>query len=257
MSNINLNVTNRYNWSSTLFSSLNTNNSTFGGISSTLGDYSLIKSGVYKKLLTAYYQTQDSSDTDTKTTVNKDSETTLSRDEKISESLTSVKTSAKSLKDAASALKKSSLYETTKNEDGEEIDPKDKIKSAVKDFVSAYNSFVENGNQSGVTSIQNKTLNVMKATASNAKLLDSVGITTGNGGKLSLDESKLDSASMSTLKSLFQSSGSYGSTVEYTANESYRVANSNTYNFSNGSSYSYTGSYSMLGTTNRFLDNYL
>lgn len=276
------------NYFSSLFG--NSENSMFGGFSSSFGDYSLIRSGVYKKLLNSYYKNVGGTDTSSesessqtktessryriKSAVELDAEKTgknLHKEEAASGSssttqtgtaadtgtLSAIKTSAKGLADSASALASKSLYEETEQEDGSKTDVTKAVKSALKSYVDAYNTYMSNAGKTNNNSIQDKNLTMLKANASNAKLLKEVGITTGEKGKLEFDESKVDSTSLSIVQSLFQGSGSYGDTIKNTASESYRVANSATYNEGSGSSYSTSGSYSVLGTTNSILDQYL
>lgn len=279
------NVLNNNNYFSSLFSNLGTN-SPFSSFSSSLGDYSMIRSGVYKKLLTSYYtnvkNTDSSSDSSSKSSSTssrytvksateldawktgknlKDTTSSAVSSTKTSSSstdaLSAIKTSAQSLADSASALASKSLYEETENEDGEVTDVTDAVKSALKDYVDAYNTYMEKSSGTDNTSIQNKNLTMLKANSSNSRLLKEIGITTGSNGKLVFDDSGFDSSKVSTVKSLFQGSGSYGNTITNTANESYRVANSTTYNTGNGSSYSTSGAYSILGSTNSILDQYL
>lgn len=276
------------NYFSSLFG--NSENTMFGGISSSFGDYSLIRSGVYKKLLNSYYKnvgevdsssdrTSAQTNTDSsryriKSAVELDAEKTgknLKEQETTSGSssttqagtaadtsaLSAIKTSAKSLADSASALASKSLYEEEELEDGSKTDVTEAVKSALKSYVDAYNTYMSNAGKSNNNSIQDKNLTMLKANASNAGLLKEVGITTGEKGKLVFDDTKVDSTNVSKVQSLFQGSGSYGDTIKNTANESYRVANSVTYNEGSGSSYSTSGAYSILGTTNSILDQYL
>ena len=84
-------------------SSKNSNNSVssiFGETSTLLGDYSMIKSGSYKKLLTAYYASQK---TDNKSNGTSTSGSTAN--------LVDIKTTAVKLKQSLSKLSETSLYE--------------------------------------------------------------------------------------------------------------------------------------------------
>lgn len=238
-----------------LFNTTSNSNSSsfFTNSSSLLGDYSMIKSGAYKKLLTAYYKQQESTDSSEKTSSS--SKTVTSSDEKAK--LSSVKLNASTLKEAADALNKSSLYQTTgTDEDGNKVYDRDKINSAVKSYVTAYNTYVESSSKVDSTSVLSKTLSMVKSTASNKKLLQDIGITIGSDNKLVLDEEKLSKASVSTLSALFKGSGSYGNTVSQRASESYKLANSATYT-GNSASYTYSGNYSVMGSTDNMLNQLL
>lgn len=225
----------------------------FGGGSSMLSDYSMIKSGAYKKLLTAYYKTQGS-DGKTESTSDKktDKENTVENGK-----LLTVKTDSSTLMEAAEKLGKSSLYEPTgKDEKGKDIYNTDEIKKSVKDFVSAYNSYLDSTSGVDNISVLNKSLSMVKKTASNQKLLKEAGITIGENNKLVLDEEKLSKANMSTLTSLFTGRFSYMDEVSQKASETNRIANSAAYTGSKGASYTYSGSYSMLGTSNNSWEKY-
>lgn len=220
----------------------------FSGGTSVLGDYSMIKSGVYKKLLTAYYEkngtTTDSTDKDEST----DSTQTL----------TNVKTAASDLAESTDALSKSSLYKTTGvDENGDYTYDRDKIKTAVKDFVSDYNDYMASAGDADSLGVLNKTLSIQKATASNKALLSSVGITIGKDNKLVLDEETLDKAKISDLTSLFKGSGSYGDSVNSKVTDVYKLANNTAFSNTHASSYTFNGTYSTLGTSNGSINTYL
>jgi flagellar capping protein FliD len=176
-----------------------------------------------------------------------------------------VKSDAEALKDATDALSKKALYKpktdeqgnTLYDEDGNKVYDTDSIKKSVQEFVTAYNSYMDSAGSVENTSVLNKTLSIVKKTASNQNLLKEVGITIGKDNKLTLDEEKLESAHITTLTSLFQGNSSYGDSVSQKAAESYKVANSEAYTNTRASSYTYNGAYSILGTANGTLDKYL
>lgn len=241
---------NYFNYFFNTSDSSNSSSSIFGNTSSMLGDYSLIKSGSYKKLLTAYYKTYD---TEGNVKSSKDSDTEGDSTGK----LLNVKSDAGALKEAADALNTASLYETKKDEEGKDVYDMDAIKKSVKNFVSAYNDYLDSAGNVESTSILNKTLSVVKKTSANQNLLKEVGITIGKDNKLTLDEEKLEKAHVTTLSSLFKGYGSFGSGIAQKASESYKVANSAAYTNTRASSYTYNGAYSILGTSNGTLDQYL
>lgn len=218
----------------------------FSGTSSAIGDMSLIKSGSYKKLLNAYYSTQkenakkslDGTDTDDETSATDSTG-----------SLQMAKSDAESLLDALDGLNTKSLYKNTLDEKGKPVYDTDKINSAVKKYVEAYNSFVDSTGDLNSTKMLSKTLDVIKNTKKNAGLLADIGITIGKDNKLTLDEDKLKKSNMTTVNTLFVGSGSYGSSVTSKASASYRIANSTAYTNNHASAYTYNGAYSYLGTT--------
>ena len=168
-----------------------------------------------------------------------------------------LKTGAKSLSDAASALQKDSLYKVETAEDGTSAVDRSKITSALKSFVGAYNTYIEQTGQSSKSTVQKQNLSALKATAANSKLLAEVGISYDKKGNLTLDETKAQKASLSTIKSLFQGGGSYGDTIGDKATATYRLANSASYKTSGGTRYSSQGTYSTLGNTSNLLDQLL
>ena len=207
--------------------------------SNPLGDYALIKSGVYKKLLNAYYEKNGTTDKTTKT-------------------LTTVKSAAEDLKDSVEELGKSSLYKTTGvDKDGNYTYDRDAITKAVKKYVTDYNSYMESAGDAESLGVLSKTLNIQKATATNKGLLKSIGITIGKDNKLVVDEEKLNNASISDLTSLFKGSGSYGDSVSKKANEVYKLANNTAMSNTHASSYTFNGTYSTMGTSSGSINKYL
>lgn len=215
----------------------------------------MIKSGAYKKLLTAYYK-QGEDDTEASGTDSGSKTSAISSQEK--NKLLNVKSDASNLKEAADVLNSSSLYRAVKkDEEGNDVYDMDKIKDAVKGYVTSYNSYIDSSADVESTAVLSKTLSMVKATASNKGLLSDIGITIGKDNQLALDEEKLSKASVSKISSLFKGSGSYGNTIAQRASESNRLANSATYSGNHASSYTYSGNYSVMGDANSMLDKLL
>lgn len=227
-------------------------NSLFGSLSSSLSDYSMIRSGAYGKLMKAYY----AKEADTTQKTDKTAQMSTQEKEQLQQ-MQELKTGAKSLSDAASALQKNSLYEAKTAEDGTSAVDRSKITSALKSFVGAYNTYIEQTGKSSKSTVQKQNLSALKATAANSKLLAEVGISYDKKGNLTLDETKAQKASLSTIKSLFQGGGSYGDTIGDKATATYRLANSASYKTSGGTRYSSQGTYSTLGNTSNLLDQLL
>ena len=234
-------------------------NSLFGSLSSSLSDYSMIRSGAYGKLMKAYYakeaDTTQKTDKTDKTKKNDKTAQMSTQEKEQLQQMQELKTGAKSLSDAASALQKDSLYKVETAEDGTSAVDRSKITSALKSFVGAYNTYIEQTGKSSKSTVQKQNLSALKATAANSKLLAEVGISYDKKGNLTLDETKAQKASLSTIKSLFQGGGSYGDTIGATA--TYRLANSASYKTSGGTRYSSQGTYSTLGNTSNLLDQLL
>lgn len=175
--------------SSNFFSSYALQSSNSGGsLTSSLGDYALIKSGSYKKLLNSYYKKTDSS---------KNADTEEVKKEK--KNLVTAKSDADALNSSVKTL-----METTFTEDN-----RDAIKENVQGFIEAYNSLVDSGSDVEDKSVLRNTLWMTQASTSMSKLLTDAGITIGKGNKLSLDETKFGNAEMTVLKTLFTGSNSY------------------------------------------------
>jgi len=234
-------------------SNINNGTSFLGGMSNMLGDYSMIKSGAYKKLLNSYYKTQSENVESSDKT---DGEDTSSK--KAAGTLLNVKSDAEDLKSAVDALNNPSLYKPTgKDENGKEVYDKDKIKETLQNFVDTYNSYIDSAGDVDDTSVLRTALNVVKRTSSNRGLLSEIGISVDKDNKLKLDEKKLSDAHLTTMSSLFEGYGSYGNNISRKASESYQLANSAAYTNKHGSSYTYSGAYSILGSSSSLLDKYL
>lgn len=227
-------------------SSRNTNNSVsslFGETSSLLGDYSMIKSGGYKKLLTAYYASQK---TDNK------SDGTASSDK--TSTLVDIKTNSVKLKQSLSKLSDSSLYEKKTDKDGNKDYDRDAITGAVKNFVDAYNNYVDSSAKADSTGVLSRSLSIVKNTNANSVLLSKSGISIGKDNKLSLDEDTLKKTDVNVLKTLFSGVGSLGDTISSKASESFGIANSAVFNKDHAATYTYNGAYAAFANTNNWFN---
>lgn len=226
-----------FNNYSFLFSNQTQNSGSFSyGIN--LGDYASIKNGSYGKLLKAYYGDNSSTAKSMlgSSINNKEEKKDLAKLQQTSDSL---KESADALltKGNKSAFNKKDI--TTKNEDGTTTTKNDYDTNAiyknVKSFVDSYNSMVKAGGDAKSDSIVRQTYNMTKTTASYEKLLANVGISVGKDNQLTINEEDFKKANMEQVKSLFNTSGSYGyqvsakaSQINYTADKEAEKAN--TYN---------------------------
>ena len=197
-----------------LFSSLSSNKS--GGANlNFLSDYAMIKNGSYAKLMKAYYNS-DSNDTVKSIAGNKTAVTDADK-----KALTKVQSAADALKESADALmevgkdsvfNKKSVTATDKNgveTTTQEYDV-DKIYKAVKNFVDDYNDVVKAVDDAGNEKVTNRAVSMANATGSNENLLGKMGITINEDATLSIDEKAFKAADMSTVKSLFNGTGSFG-----------------------------------------------
>jgi hypothetical protein len=179
-----------------------------------LSDYASIKNGSYGKLMKAYY----GGNNNVNSIVN-NSSTSTSKDNTTQ--LKSIETAAESLKSSADKLLETgskSLFNgkevTTTDEAGvattkTEYDT-DALFKAVSSFVNDYNNVIDKAGDSNTSSIINRVNSLSNMTKSNKNLLERVGITIGENGKLSIDEEVFKKADMTTAKTLFNGTGSYG-----------------------------------------------
>ena len=139
-------------------------NSLFGSLSSSLSDYSMIRSGAYGKLMKAYYakeaDTTQKTDKTDKTKKNDKTAQMSTQEKEQLQQMQELKTGAKSLSDAASALQKDSLYKVETAEDGTSAVDRSKITSALKSFVGAYNTYIEQTGKSSKSTVQKQKLQI-------------------------------------------------------------------------------------------------
>lgn len=183
-----------------LFSSLSAGSSASAGSSfvSSLGDLNMIKSGVYKKALKAYYDTVDSDELETISGSGKaDSNNSLSL----------VKSSAKELNESAKELQ---------SMDFDKADRED-ILANVKDFAEDYNSMLNSTKNLNSYSMLQTAVWATKQVDISEGLLEKVGIKVGEDNTLSVDEDTFKKANVSDIKALFEGNGSLASRISQKA----------------------------------------
>lgn len=215
--------------------------------SSVLGDYALIQSGSYKKLMQAYYKSISESE----------------ENEDSTQDMLTAKADASALnKTAAGLVDNKTLFESLKDEDGKEIldedgnktYDRDEIKKAVQSFVDEYNALLDSAGDLNNTSVLSKTLRMVKEMDVNSNLLSKVGIKIGSDNKLTIDEEKLAKADISDLKTLFSGKNSLADKISQKAAQIYNITNSNAYTNTRAATYTFDGTTSVLGTKNGYLD---
>lgn len=210
----NSSVTNRYsNLTSSVLGSGNGN---------ALGDLALIKSGAYKKLLSAYYKNEKSSAA---------KNTEPDKAEKIK--LVTAKSDASKLKAGAEALKKTELTEENR----------DNIKEKLQSFVDGYNALIDSGSAVDTQSVLRNELWMTQMTAKNAGVLEDIGIKIGTDNKLSIDDEKFAKAQLTTMKTLFQGNDSYMGRVAARASSIESIAKADASKGTHASAYTNTGEY--------------
>ncbi len=230
-------------------SSFGSSNSSISNFYSSLGDYNIIRTGGYKKLLKAYYATQKA-DTSTKS-----SDSTSKSNEYLNsltdQTMVTTKEKADKLSTSAAALTAkgtNSLFEkkymtVTDEETGEKTTTKDydrnAINTAVKNFVSDYNAAVKNSTNSTNYSVSSNGQYMARQTSVYKTSLENVGININADNTLSIDEDKFNAADVEDLKKVFNDTYSFAGE---TANRA-RMISQAASNASTSSLYGQNGGY--------------
>lgn len=216
--------------------------------SGVLGDYALIQSGSYKKLMQAYYKSVSES----------------GENEDSTKDMLTAKSDASTLnKTAAGLVDNKKLFESLKDKDGKEIldedgnktYDRDGIKKAVQSFVDEYNALLDSAGELNNTSVLSKTLRMVKDVDVNSNLLNKVGIKIGSDNKLTIDEEKFAKADISDLKTLFNGKNSLADKISQKSAQIYNITNSNAYTNTRAATYTFDGTTSVLGTKNGYLND--
>lgn len=203
------------------------NQSFFGGIGNTnsysnfLSDYASIRNGSYRRLLKAYYGTRNSSGT-TSTGAGSSTSNILDQileerkhpkiTQETSEANSKLASGIPTLTNTVKALQNDTTY--TASEDGK-TSARDKVVSALKNYVTEYNEVVSAAKKSTLSNKTSYIASMMKSTSANADKLKEIGITVNGNGTLQFVEGQAKKADISKVQDLFSSknSMSYGSVV--------------------------------------------
>ncbi|MBQ4530586.1 MAG: hypothetical protein IJA36_08280 [Lachnospiraceae bacterium] len=219
---------------SSLFSSLSSSNSSTNQTFSLLGDYASIKSGSYKKLLSAYYaldsDSQKASTTNTKLTEKLDSE-----------SWKEVASDISSLKSSADTLIETEITEENRSD----------IEKEISTFVKSYNEVLDSSSDVSSSSLSKKTEWMTRITGNYSDALEKIGITVKEDDTLSLDSEVLSKASLKDIESVFSDSYSYAGQVNSAVNLMAQVA-SNSGSSNTASLYTSSGTYSNLSSSSLY-----
>lgn len=210
---------------STLFSSLSSGSGTksSSSTSSLLSDYYSIRNGSYKKLLTAYYNKYGTEDNKT---TSKTSYASNSTSSDSSKTLAAAKSDSSKLTESTQALLQKgskSLFNKVTQTDKEgntttDYD-RDKIYDSLKSFVDNYNTVIDSADNINTSSILRSISGMTSTTKSNEKMLAQIGITINSDNTLSINQDTVKSADVEKIKSLFNSTGSYGYYISAKASE--------------------------------------
>ncbi|MCR5684796.1 MAG: hypothetical protein K6G81_05165 [Lachnospiraceae bacterium] len=183
-----------------------------------LGDYALIQSGAYKKLLNAYYSRQDNTDT------------AQTKAEKIN--LSTAGSDASGLNQEITKLLEKGVSE----------DNRESIKEGLKGVIDKYNSLIDSSSSVDDVKVLRQALWMTQDTSALAATLSDIGITVGSNNKLSLDEEKFDKAQLTSISTAIVGRGSYFSrladrsaSISGAANNAVSGSNSSSMYRSNGS----------------------
>lgn len=233
---------------SSLFSSLNNSSSNNYMLGINYADYNSIRNGSYRKLVKAYYAKE--SGTSSSNSTSKTDSTTDKTTSSQKVNAATVRDSASNLVNDVKELSSDKLWKKTTTTDKDGVTStdydKDAIYKAVSSFAKDYNSLVSASGNSSDNSVLRTSSTMVAYTKANKNLLSKVGITVGSDNKLTVDEDKFKSADMTTVKSLFTGSGSFGKMTSTSATSSYSSAVSQLAKLSSSSTYSNMGSYSYI-----------
>lgn len=191
---------------------------------SNFGDLSLMRSGVYTKMLKSYYAKQTSSTDKTSSSgKNSSSEDYLNTiNDKISklktstsdEALSSIKSEANQMKKAADAVTALD-YDKTSG---------DAVYNKVKDLVNTYNALAKQTGKSDLVSISQSRTWMVNDTKAHEAQWNKIGITMEDDQTLIIDEKKFKEASTSDIKNFLSGASGYASRLSTKANGFYQLA---------------------------------
>lgn len=199
-----------------LFSSINNKSSNaMSGMTDLLGDYASIRNGSMAKLAKSYYAADKKGDLPGSSKLGGFD----SNDRAIKEDKTLISDAGSLRSSISSLVNDDKIFEekvTKKDEAGNETTDYDRsaISKKINSFVKNYNSMIEEGSDASDDTILRNVLNMTSATDRQKHSLSSVGIKVNSDNTLSVDEDKLKTADVSTLKSLFGKTGTYATTLD-------------------------------------------
>ncbi len=212
-------------------SSQNKSNDIFSALgSNTFSDLSMIKSGTYKKLLSAYYEKYGRSGSG-------DSNDAVSTE--IS-NLSRVSSNASDLKDSVSRLRK---IDFSKEENGESS------LAAAKDFAENYNALIDNSVNVNRQGVLKDTLSLVNYMKKNSGMLNELGMKLGTDNKITFDEDKWKNAYSTSKSSMFNGVGSFGYQAAYKIGKIGSASAAGTGRYTPASTYNGAGKYNAPNNT--------
>lgn len=227
--NVNMNST----IADALFGSKNTIGAGSFLSSSSLGDLSLMRSGVYTKMLRSYYEkTGDAESTDNTSGKTKDKDfyetefgSKVNELQNASENnvLSSIKSTAQTLKSAADDLSDMDFEKSSRDE----------LYTGVKKMLDSYNSVLDSVKKTENISITQSTSWMTGDVKAHEKQLEKVGISIGTDNQLTIDQEVFAKADLTDIQSLFKGNLGYASKLSGRASGLYNLA-SNQIAFNSG-----------------------
>lgn len=170
------------------------------GLYASLSEYTSIRTGAYKKLLNAYY-TKDNSSSSNTVAANKKPVNSVAENKQLAV----VKNAADDLYSSSAKLTDTSASKSLfKKADSVTND----IVSAVKSYVSDYNTLVEEAADTSNKKVTGKVSFMTSQTSAYRNALSEIGITINDDKTLTVDDKALKNADISKVKSLFNGSDS-------------------------------------------------
>lgn len=185
-----------YNGGSTNKGSKTSTNDIFSAMgSNAFSDLSMIKSGTYKRLLSAYYEKYGNGSGSATDAVSSEMS-----------NLKQVSADSNNLKDAVGKLRK---IDFSKDENGENS------LAAAKNFADSYNSLIDNSVKVNRQGVLKDTLSLVNYMKKNAGMLNELGMKLGSDNKITFDEEKWKKAYSTSKSSMFNGVGSFGYQAAY------------------------------------------
>lgn len=206
-----------------LFGSKNSINSGSLFSASSLGDWGMMKSGVYTKMLKSYYdKTGDTAKTEKTSYTNKNNEFETEWESKLGklkssadeQVLSSIKSTAQSMGAAAKELSGIDFDKSSRED----------LYKAVKKMTDSYNAVVSNAAKTNTVSISQSVTWMQNDTKAHESQLANVGISIGSDGTLSVDEKKFADAGLSDIKALMEGNTGYAGRLSQKAAGLYNLA---------------------------------
>ncbi len=187
---------------------------------SSLGDWGLMRSGAYTKLLKSYYdktgetkETSKGKSTDWMSAWETDTDSELTsklgslQNSTTDTALSGIKSTAKTMVTAADEVASMDFDKSTREE----------LYAGVKKLADSYNAVLDSVSKTDLVSISQSATWMKNDTKVREGQLNKLGITIGEDNKLSIDKDQFNKADLSDIKSLMEGSISYAARLSQRA----------------------------------------